>query len=76
MVPFYEAIVPHGYMGWGKTTQLGLGMGLMLGAKLARPPWWRGLPSMARVHLRGRLYFCLSRIPLPLSSLWVLLWPG
>jgi acetolactate synthase-1/2/3 large subunit len=39
MVPFYEAIVPHGYMGWGKTTQLGLGMGLMLGAKLARPDW-------------------------------------
>ena len=37
MVPFYEAIVPHGYVGWGKTTQLGLGMGLMLGAKLARP---------------------------------------
>ncbi len=39
MVPFYEALVPHGYMGWGKTTQLGLGLGLMLGAKLARPDW-------------------------------------
>jgi thiamine pyrophosphate-dependent acetolactate synthase large subunit-like protein len=37
--PFYEAIVPHGYMGWGKTTQLGLGMGLMHGAKLAKPNW-------------------------------------
>jgi acetolactate synthase-1/2/3 large subunit len=36
---FYKAIVPHGYMGWGKTTQLGMGLGLMQGAKLARPDW-------------------------------------
>ncbi|HEY4162041.1 MAG TPA: thiamine pyrophosphate-requiring protein, partial [Dongiaceae bacterium] len=39
VLPFYEAIVPHGYMGWGKSTQLGLGMPLMIGAKLARPDW-------------------------------------
>jgi thiamine pyrophosphate-dependent acetolactate synthase large subunit-like protein len=39
ITPFYEAIVPHGYMGWGKTTQLGMGLGLMQGAKLARPDW-------------------------------------
>lgn len=39
ITPFYEAIVPHGYMGWGRTTQLGSGLGLMLGAKLARPDW-------------------------------------
>lgn len=37
--PFYRAAVPHGYMGWGKTTQLGMGMGLMHGARLARPDW-------------------------------------
>jgi thiamine pyrophosphate-dependent acetolactate synthase large subunit-like protein len=37
MVPFYEAITPHGYIGWGKTTQLGTGLGLTLGAKLAAP---------------------------------------
>ncbi|WP_162918691.1 thiamine pyrophosphate-requiring protein [Taklimakanibacter deserti] len=36
---FYETIVPHGYMGWGKTTQLGMGLGLMHGARLARPDW-------------------------------------
>lgn len=36
---FYEAIVPHGYMGWGRTTQLGSGLGLMLGAKLAASDW-------------------------------------
>ncbi|MCP4875783.1 MAG: thiamine pyrophosphate-requiring protein, partial [Gammaproteobacteria bacterium] len=39
ITPFWESIVPHGYMGWGKTTQLGMGMGLMQGAKLANPDW-------------------------------------
>jgi thiamine pyrophosphate-dependent acetolactate synthase large subunit-like protein len=39
ITPYYEAIVPHGYMGWGKTTQLGMGLGLMQGAKLANPDW-------------------------------------
>jgi thiamine pyrophosphate-dependent acetolactate synthase large subunit-like protein len=39
MVPFYEAIAPHGYMGWGKSTPLGSSLGLMMGAKLARPEW-------------------------------------
>ncbi len=39
ITPFWESIVPHGYMGWGKTTQLGMGMGLMQGAKLANPYW-------------------------------------
>lgn len=39
VLPFYEAIVPHGYLGWGKTTQLGTGLGLIMGAKLARPEW-------------------------------------
>ena len=36
---FYESIVPHGYIGWGKTTQLGMGLGLVQGAKLAKPDW-------------------------------------
>ncbi|MBI4589534.1 MAG: thiamine pyrophosphate-requiring protein [Candidatus Rokubacteria bacterium] len=37
IVPFYEAIAPHGYIGWGKSTQLGSGLGLAMGAKLAAP---------------------------------------
>ena len=36
---FYETLVPHGYLGWGKTTQLGTGLGLIQGAKLAKPDW-------------------------------------
>jgi thiamine pyrophosphate-dependent acetolactate synthase large subunit-like protein len=37
LVPFYEAITPGGYIGWGKSTQLGYGLGLIMGAKLAAP---------------------------------------
>ena len=36
---FWETTVPFSYMGWGKTTQLGTGLGLAHGAKLARPDW-------------------------------------
>ena len=37
MVPFYTASVPHSYIGWGKTTHLGFGIPLMIGAKIAAP---------------------------------------
>ena len=37
IVPFYTATVPHSYIGWGKTTHLGYGIPLMIGAKLAAP---------------------------------------
>jgi acetolactate synthase-1/2/3 large subunit len=37
IVPFYETLVPRGYLGWGKSTQLGSGLGLTMGARLARP---------------------------------------
>lgn len=37
MVPFCETVVPRGYIGWGKSTQLGYGLGLIMGAKLAAP---------------------------------------
>ncbi|MFP6796379.1 MAG: thiamine pyrophosphate-requiring protein, partial [Pseudomonadales bacterium] len=35
--PFWEATTPLSYIGWGKTTQLGYGLGLAMGAKLAHP---------------------------------------
>ncbi len=37
LVPFWQATKPRGYLGWGKSTQLGYGLGLSLGAKLAAP---------------------------------------
>ncbi len=35
--PFWEAITPLSFIGWGKTTQLGYSLGLAMGAKLAEP---------------------------------------
>jgi acetolactate synthase-1/2/3 large subunit len=35
--PFWESTAPLSYIGWGKTTQLGYGLGLAMGAKLAHP---------------------------------------
>ncbi len=35
--PFWVTREPHTYIGWGKTTQLGYGLGLAMGAKLAQP---------------------------------------
>jgi acetolactate synthase-1/2/3 large subunit len=37
ITPFWESTKPLSYIGWGKTTQLGYGLGLAMGAKLARP---------------------------------------
>lgn len=70
MVPFFEAVVPHGYMGWGKTTQLGSGLGLMIGAKLAQPDW-------TAINLMGDAAFGMvsadvetaSRLKLPITTI-------
>jgi acetolactate synthase-1/2/3 large subunit len=35
--PFWQSIEPLTYIGWGKTTQLGTGLGMAMGAKLAKP---------------------------------------
>lgn len=35
--PFWKSTTPLSYIGWGKSTQLGYGLGLAMGAKLARP---------------------------------------
>ncbi len=35
--PFWQTTTPLTYIGWGKSTQLGYGLGLAMGAKLARP---------------------------------------
>ena len=37
IIPFFTATTPHSYVGWGKTTHLGFGIPLMIGAKLANP---------------------------------------
>ena len=37
IIPFFKATTPHSYVGWGKTTHLGFGIPLMIGAKMAHP---------------------------------------
>jgi len=39
IVPFYQAVTPRGYLGWGKSTHLGSSLGMAMGSKLARPDW-------------------------------------
>lgn len=50
MTAFYEAVIPRGYIGWGKSTQLGTGLGLAMGAKLAQP-------DKVAVHVMGDAAF-------------------
>ncbi len=45
LTPFWRTSTPLSYIGWGKTTQLGMGLGLAMGAKLECPDklcinWW------------------------------------
>ena len=37
LLPFWETTKAGGYIGWGKSTQLGYGLGLAMGAKMAAP---------------------------------------
>lgn len=37
LIPFWKTVTPGGYLGWGKSTQLGHGLGLIMGAKIANP---------------------------------------
>ena len=37
VTPFWESTTPRTYMGWGKSTQLGYGLGIIMGAKVAEP---------------------------------------
>jgi len=49
-LPFFEAVAPRGYIGWGKSTQLGTGYGVALGAKLA-------FPNKTCINVMGDLAF-------------------
>ena len=37
IMPFYQSDIPRSYLGWGKSHQLGTGLGFAIGAKLAAP---------------------------------------
>ncbi len=37
LAPFWESLAPRGFLGWGKSSQLGSSLGFAMGAKLAAP---------------------------------------
>jgi acetolactate synthase-1/2/3 large subunit len=53
MAPFWPALVPNSYIGWGKTTHLGYSLPLALGAKIAKP-------EKTVVHVMGDAAFGMS----------------
>lgn len=53
MVPFWKALEPNSYIGWGKSTHLGYGIPLALGAKVARP-------EKTVINIMGDLAFGMS----------------
>lgn len=61
IVPFYTATTPHSYIGWGKTTHLGFGIPLMIGAKLAHP-------DRFCLNLMGDAAFGMSGLDLETAS--------
>jgi len=68
--PFWKSVTPLSYIGWGKSTQLGYGLGLAMGAKLARPDkicmnFW----GDAAIGMTGMDFETAVRFPMPILSI-------
>ena len=69
LVPFWPVMTPRGYLGWGKSTQLGYGLGLALGAKLAAPDKQVvNIMGDAAVGMAGMDFETASRSGLPILT--------
>ncbi|WP_227378615.1 thiamine pyrophosphate-requiring protein [Haladaptatus halobius] len=70
LAPFWKSSEPLSYIGWGKTTQLGYGLGLAMGAKLAHPDklcinvWGDGAIGMTGLDLETA-----ARYDIPILSI-------
>jgi acetolactate synthase-1/2/3 large subunit len=68
--PFWRCTTPLSYIGWGKTTQLGAGLGFAMGAKLAKPDklcinvW-----GDAAIGFTGMDFECAVRERIPILSI-------
>jgi thiamine pyrophosphate-dependent acetolactate synthase large subunit-like protein len=70
IVPFYETVVPRGYLGWGKSTQLGTGFGLALGARVAKPDWLAvNIMGDAAFGMIGMDFETAVRAPIPILTI-------
>jgi acetolactate synthase-1/2/3 large subunit len=70
MIPFWKTTTPLTYIGWGKTTQLGYGLGLAMGAKVAHPDklcinWW----GEAAIGMTGMDFETCVRCQIPIMSI-------
>ena len=70
MIPFWKTVTPLSYIGWGKTTQLGYGLGLAMGAKVAQPDklcinWW----GEAAIGMTGMDFETCVRCQIPIMSI-------
>ena len=70
MIPFYRATTPRGYIGWGKSHGLGTGLGLTIGAKLAKPDKfcinWMGDAAFGMVGLD---FETAARCAIPITTM-------
>ncbi|MCC6174891.1 MAG: thiamine pyrophosphate-requiring protein [Chloroflexi bacterium] len=60
-LPFFETVAPRGYLGWGKSTQLGTGYGMAMGAKLA-------FPDKLCINIMGDLAFGTAGMEIETAS--------
>jgi acetolactate synthase-1/2/3 large subunit len=70
MIPFWKTTTPLSYIGWGKTTQLGYGLGLAMGAKVAHPDklcinFW----GEAAIGMTGMDFETCVRCQIPIMSI-------
>ena len=70
MIPFWKTVTPLSYIGWGKTTQLGYGLGLTMGAKVAHPDklcinFW----GEAAIGMTGMDFETCVRCQIPIMSI-------
>jgi thiamine pyrophosphate-dependent acetolactate synthase large subunit-like protein len=61
LLPFWESTRPRSYLGWCKSTQLGHGLGLIMGAKLAEP-------GKLCIHWLGDAAFCMVGLDLDTAA--------
>ena len=68
--PFWQTETPQSYIGWGKTTQLGYGLGLAMGAKLAQPDkLCMNMWGDAAIGMTGMDFETAARNNIPIMSI-------
>jgi acetolactate synthase-1/2/3 large subunit len=68
--PFWKSVTPLSYIGWGKSTQLGYGLGLAMGAKLARPDaLCMNMWGDAAIGMTGMDFETCVRCKIPIMSI-------